>query len=320
MQKRVFIIAEAGVNHNGSLGLAIQLVDAAAKAGADAVKFQTFDAASLALPNTRKVAYQLETTPADESHFQMLKQLELSKDDHQRLFEHCAKRKIEFISTPYDINSADFLNKLGVQKFKTASADIVDLPLHSFLSGTGKDVIVATGMATLGEIEEVLGLYANKSKISLLHCVSNYPCSTESLNLRAMVTLRNAFNVEVGFSDHSVGSLASTLSVALGGRVIEKHFTLDKSLPGPDHKASCEFAEFAELVGSIRATELALGDPSKRCQPEEAEMASVSRKSIVLNTDVKKGEELTLEHIALTAWNRAVCKGNKTHCGPETVI
>lgn len=299
MNNYVYIIAEAGVNHNGNLNMAFQLVDAAVKAGADAVKFQTFTAAALVSPVTQKVAYQMDTTPHEESHYDMLKQLELSKKEHRLIFDYCGEKGIEFISTPYDIESAKFLNELGVQTYKTASADIVDLPLHTFLSKTGKKIIIATGMATLGEIEEVLSLYPDKSKITLLHCVSNYPCSIESLNLKAMQTLKRAFNVNVGYSDHSIGSLAATISVALGGTVVEKHFTLDKTLPGPDHKASSDFLEFTELVDSIRAAEVALGLPKKHCQAEEAEMAKVSRKSVVLSKNIKKGERLTEDHIAL---------------------
>jgi N-acetylneuraminate synthase len=299
VNNQVFIIAEAGVNHNGNLDMAFELVDEAVKAGADAVKFQTFTAESLVSPTTQKVKYQMETTSHEESHFDMLKQLELSKEEHRLLFKYCDEKGIEFISTPYDVESAKFLNELGVQTYKTASADIVDLPLHTFLSKTGKNVIIATGMATLGEIEEVMHIYPDKSKITLLHCVSNYPCSIESLNLKAMQTLQNSFNVNVGYSDHSTDSLAATISVALGGTVVEKHFTLDKTLSGPDHKASSDFSEFSELVGSIRAAEVALGAPTKVCQVEEAEMANVSRKSIVLSKNIKKGERLTKNHIAL---------------------
>lgn len=299
MNNHVYIIAEAGVNHNGNLDMAYKLVDAAVKTGADAVKFQTFTAEALVSPMTQKVAYQMDTTPHEESHFDMLKQLELSKKEHQLLFKYCVKKGIEFVSTPYDVESAKFLNELGVQTYKTASADIVDLTLHRFLSETGKKVIIATGMATLGEIEEVVNIYPDKSKITLLHCVSNYPCSIESLNLKAIQTLKHAFNVEVGYSDHSVGSLAATISVALGGSVVEKHFTLDKTLPGPDHKASSDYLEFSELVDSIRSAEVALGSPAKLCQAEEAEMAAVSRKSIVLSRNVKKGEIITEDHIAL---------------------
>ena len=299
MNNPVFIIAEAGVNHNGKLDMALQLVDAAVKVRADAVKFQTFTAAALTLPLTQKVAYQMDTTPNEESHYDMLKRLELSKKEYQQLFKYCVEKGIEFISTPYDVESAEFLNKLGVQTFKTASADIVDLTLHKFLSKTGRNVIIATGMASLGEIEEVVNLYPDKNKITLLHCVSNYPCSIESLNLKAMQTLKGAFSVNVGYSDHSIGSLAATLSVALGATVVEKHFTLDKALPGPDHRASSDCLEFSKLVDSIRAAEVALGVPTKLCQAEESEMAAVSRKSVVLSRDVKKGERITEDHIAL---------------------
>ena len=299
MSNQIFIIAEAGVNHNGSVDTAFQLVDAAAAAGADAVKFQIFNAEALVAPSTQKVRYQMETTPNEESHYEMLKKLELTKKEHQQLFNYCIQKDVEYISTPYDIESAKFLDDLGVQTFKTASADVVDLNLHGFLSKTNKNVIIATGMATLGEIEEVMNLYPDKSKVTLLHCVSNYPCSIESLNLKAMHTLANAFHVSVGYSDHSIGPLAATLSVALGASVVEKHFTLDKTLPGPDHRASSDFSEFSELVNSIRAAEVALGAPTKICQREEAEMAAVSRKSIVLSKSLKKGSKVKKEDITL---------------------
>ena len=295
----IYIIAEIGVNHNGDMKLAYQLIDAAVKAGANAVKFQTFTAEKLVSPSTQKVAYQMDTTSSEESHYDMIKQLELSEKDHGLLFKYCASKNIEFISTPYDSESVGFLDALGVHTYKTASADIVDLMLHESLAKTGKNIIIATGMATLAEVEEVVNIYPDKNKITLLHCVSNYPCSLESLNLKVMHTLKYAFNVKVGFSDHTVDSLAAVISTSLGATVIEKHFTLDKNLPGPDHKASSTFSEFADMVTSIRATEIALGEPTKRCQSEEMQMASISRKSIVLSKDMAKGEKITREHLTL---------------------
>jgi sialic acid synthase SpsE len=292
--KPCYLVAEIGVNHGGDVALARRMVDAAKQAGADAVKFQTFTAERLALRSTPKVDYQKTTTAAEESHFEMLKQLELSEAGHRELLDYCHTAGIDFVSTPYDIDSARFLLSLGVSQFKTASADIVDLPLHEFLAGTGKPVMVATGMATLGEIDEAVQCYgdAGRKRLALLHCVSNYPCSDQSLNMRAMRTLADAFRLPVGFSDHSIDHQAAVIAVALGARVIEKHFTLDKALPGPDHKASSTPDEFATLVNAVRRAELSLGSPLKRCQSEEACMARVSRKSVVTLAPIARGQYL----------------------------
>jgi N,N'-diacetyllegionaminate synthase len=290
-----FLIAEIGVNHNGDISLARQMVHAAKQAGADAVKFQTFTAASLALPGTSKVLYQQSTTASDETHFDMLRRLELGKAEHLELADLCSSLGIEFLSTPYDIDSARFLNELGVKMFKTASADLVDLPLQQYIASTGKPAIVATGMAGLGEVEPVVEIFENAGNphLVLLHCVSNYPCSDVSLNLRAMNTLAQAFSLPVGFSDHSEGYLAAAISVALGAKVIEKHFTLDKTLPGPDHRASSTPEEFAQLVLNVRRAERVLGHPRKARQAEERQMAEVSRKSLVLARAFHAGEVLT---------------------------
>ena len=301
MIKKVLLIAEIGVNHNGDLVLAKEMIKAAKECGADAVKFQTFSAESLASADTPKVKYQESTTASSETHFQMLKKLELSRDDHYDLNEYCKDSDIKFLSTPYDIVSAEFLNSLNIEMFKTASADVVDIPLQKFLASTGKPVIVATGMASLGEIEYVTNIFqdASNENIVLLHCVSNYPCSDSSINLKAMNTLQTAFQLPVGFSDHSDGSLAASLSVAFGAKVIEKHFTLDKSMAGPDHRASSTPEEFCELVRKVRQSEAILGSPIKSCQEEERQMASVSRKSIVLSRDCSKGTIIEADHLTL---------------------
>jgi N,N'-diacetyllegionaminate synthase len=290
----VYIIAEIGVNHNGDVDLAKKLIDAAKLAGADAVKFQTFTAEALASPDTPKVSYQVGTTSIHESHFEMLKRLELSQDEHRELMIYCQKAQIEFISTPYDISSANFLDSMDIRFFKTASADLVDLPLQRYIASLGKPTIIATGMATLGEIERVVQIYEDLGNphVILLHCVSNYPCSENSLNIRAMNTLAAAFALPIGFSDHSEGNIAAVLSVAMGAKVIEKHFTLDKGMVGPDHKASSNPEEFVDLVSKIRSAELILGKPRKICQPEERQMSAVSRKSLVLSRSVKKGDVL----------------------------
>ncbi len=292
---QVYLIAEIGVNHNGDMGMAHEMVLAAKRAGADAVKFQTFTAAALVTRGTPKVRYQEETTSRDETHYEMLRKLELGKSEHRDLVAFCAMVGIDFLSTPYDIDSAQFLTELGVKMFKTASADLVDLPLQHYIASTGKPAIVATGMAGLGEVEQVVNIFekAGNPHLVLLHCVSNYPCSDASLNLRAMNTLAHAFSLPVGYSDHSEGFLAAVISVSMGARVIEKHFTLDKTLPGPDHKASSTPEEFAELVQNVRRVERMLGSPRKACQAEERQMAEVSRKSLVLARAMRAGETLT---------------------------
>jgi sialic acid synthase SpsE len=300
--ERCYIIAEIGVNHGGNVSLAKEMIIAAKDAGADAVKFQTFTAETLVSIDTPKVKYQETTTDVGESHFDMIKALEFKRDDHLPVMEFCQSLEIDFISTPYDVDSADFLNSIGVTIFKTASADIVDLDLHHYLARLNKRVIIATGMSTLGEIEDATKIYQAHNtldQVTLLHCVSNYPCQHESLNLRAMQTLANAFGTAVGFSDHSTGSIAATVSVALGATVIEKHFTLDQSMSGPDHKASSTPAEFSELVQSIRTAELCLGMLNKVVVDEELQMRSVSRKSLFLKKDIPKGQTISNDDICL---------------------
>ena len=296
-----FLIAEIGVNHNGDVNLAKKLISSAKSSGANAVKFQTFKATSLVSPGTPKVKYQLNNSSDDETHYQMLQRLELSHEAHYELFQYCHDLKIDFISTPYDIDSAQFLLKMGVSFFKTASADLVDLPLQSFIAASGLPAIVATGMASLGEVERVVNIYEGmgNENIILLHAVSNYPCSDESLNLRAMCTLSKAFSLPIGFSDHSEGYLGAVLSVAMGAKVIEKHFTLDKSMEGPDHKASSTPFEFSELVHNVRRAEKILGSAKKICQNEEREMSIVSRKSLTLAKEIKAGEIITDSDIVL---------------------
>ena len=298
---KCYLIAEIGVNHNGNLELAKKMIFEAKKAGANAVKFQTFTATSLVSENTPKVAYQIDTTSPDQSHFEMIKELELSKENHIALFDYCKSLDIEFLSTPYDVESANFLIDLGVNLFKTASADIIDYHLHEFIASTGKPTLIATGMASLLEIEKVLEIYKSKNNdnILLLHCVSNYPCSDYSINLRAMKKLKDIFNIPVGYSDHSIGSLAASLSIAFGAKVIEKHFTLDKSLSGPDHKASSTPEEFKELVDNVKRAETILGNNQKIRQQEEEQMALVSRKSIFLKYELNEGHILKKEDLKL---------------------
>lgn len=295
------IIAEIGVNHCGDIALAKRMILAAKESGADAVKFQTFSAKKLATKKTLKVPYQLQFSSADESHFEMLEKLELSYKAHEDLYEFCLKANIEFLSTPYDVESAKFLTSLGCNLIKTASADIVDIPLHEYLASTNLKVLIATGMATLFEVELCLNIYGMKNLqyITLLHCVSNYPCSDHSLNLNAIKTLRNKFNCDVGFSDHSAGNEAALISRALGATVIEKHFTTNKSLPGPDQRASSNPVEFSELVKLIRRGEVMLGNADKLCQPEELQMSLTSRKSLTLNKSLSAGSIIRREDLIL---------------------
>ena len=299
---QIFIIAEIGVNHNGDMILAKEMIDAAVQSGADAVKFQTFRAESLVSMGTPKVEYQKRTTSSDETHYEMIKKLELSLNDHFVLKDYCKEKEISFLSTPYDLESARFLHEeINVEMFKTASADLVDIPLHDYIASSGKPSLVSVGMANLGEIEKTLSTYDSKNhhNIVLLHCVSNYPCADESLNMKVLTTLRQAFQLPVGYSDHSVGNEASILAIALGAQVVEKHFTLDKKLDGPDNLASSTPEEFKQMVKSVRRAEVMLGSPIKSCQSEELQMSQVSRKSIVFAQRVEAGTVLKSEHLTL---------------------
>lgn len=299
---KCFVIAEIGVNHNGDLALAKQMISEARLCGADAVKFQTFSAKKLVSLNTPKVAYQEHTTRPEQSHFDMIKSLELSEEQHIILNNYCKELNIQFLSTPYDTDSAIFLdNIIGVPMFKTASADIVDLRLHKYLANSKKPTMISVGMATLPEIEDVLELYrgAGNRDVVLLHCVSNYPCKPESLNLRVMETLRSSFGLPVGYSDHSEGNTAALMSLGLGAVVIEKHFTLDQTLPGPDHKASSTPREFTTLVQSVRLGERILGSAQKKCQAEEYQMSKIARKSMHYRSDLTAGTILEEQDIVL---------------------
>ena len=296
-----YFIAEIGVNHNGNIKLAKKMVNAAKNSGANAVKFQTFKADTLVTPKTPKANYQKSSTSFKESHFDMIKSLELNKEKHKILKKYCKIKKIDFLSTPYDLESAKFLSKIGCKQIKTASADIVDLELHAYLAKTKKSVIISTGMSSLEEIDECIKIYKkHKNKnIILLHCVSSYPCSLKALNMKVLPLIESNFNCAVGYSDHSIGHEASVISVALGGRVIEKHFTTSKKLKGPDHKASALPWEFKKMVDEVRKAESIIGLPIKKCQNEEKEMSKVSRKSLTLNLTLKKNQILKRKHICL---------------------
>lgn len=296
-----FIIAEAGVNHNGDQKLAKQLVDVAVEVGADAVKFQTFNAERLVTPDAPKATYQLETTAASESQLEMLRRLELSPEVQRELMDYCRQRGILFMSTPFDEESADFLAELPVEVFKIPSGEITNLPFLGHVARKGKPMMVSTGMSNLGEVETAVRTIhtAGNQDLVLLHCVSNYPAQPRDANLRAMLTMAAEFSVPVGYSDHTPGIEVALAAVALGACVIEKHFTLDRTLPGPDHQASLEPQELDALVRGIRTVESALGHGRKEPAASEADIAAVARKSLVAARDMPAGVRLTDEMIAV---------------------
>lgn len=290
----VFIIAEAGVNHNGSLDLALRLVDAAKASGADAVKFQTFRADLLATRSARKAPYQERTTANAESQFEMLQRLQLDAAAHQRLIDHCRQIGIQFLSSPFDTQSADLLATLDVPLYKVPSGEITNLPFLQHLAGKGRPLILSTGMSTLGEVEEAVQVLqaAGATQLTLLHCVTEYPAPYAEVNLRAMQTLKSAFGLPVGYSDHTPGIDIAIAAVALGAEVIEKHFTLDRLLPGPDHSASLEPVEFRQMVAAIRHVEAALGTGIKAPAPCELPNLLIARKSVVAARSLPAGHQL----------------------------
>ena len=320
----VLIIAEAGVNHNGEKDKAIALINAAAKAGADAVKFQTFNAERLAAMTAPKAAYQNRTTDASQSQLEMLKQLELPVEWHKELRDHASRLGIQFISTAFDLDSLAFLESLDLPFYKIPSGEITNGPLLLAFARTDKKVILSTGMATLGEVEQALAILAwgylqpeapgslaeiwqhwstpeagdiIAQKVSLLHCTSQYPTPLDEVNLRAMDTLSNSFGLPVGYSDHTQGGLIPVAAVARGAEIIEKHFTLDRELPGPDHKASLEPDELIRMVEEIRSIEVALGDARKRPQPSEWDTRSAARQQIIATSPILKGEVFSFENM-----------------------
>ncbi len=286
-----FVIAEAGVNHNGDMTLAHRLIDAAVETGADAVKFQTFKAERLASPAAAKAAYQTRTTDAAESQLAMLQRLELTPADYAALKSHCEQRGIVFLSTPFEEESADLLERLGVVAFKLPSGEVTNLPFLRHVARKVRPIIMSTGMSEMDEVTAAVDAIATAgpAPLALLHCTSAYPADPAESNLRAMATLTTAFNVPVGFSDHTPGSAVAIAAAALGATIIEKHFTLDRELPGPDHKASLEPGELAAMIAGIRSAQLALGDGVKRPQPGESDTARVARKSIVALRDLTAG-------------------------------
>ena len=300
VSNKTFVIAEIGVNHNGSVKTAKKLILCAKKNKADAVKFQSFNADRLAFKHTPKVKYQKKNSKKNETHYQMLKKLQLSEAQHLEIINFCKRKRIEFLSTPYDVEDAKLLARHGIKKFKTSSADLTDYFLHNFLSRNAKKVIISTGMSTLKEISNTLKIYnKKKTKIILLHCISNYPCSDKSLNLNNITTLKNTFKLPVGFSDHSSNKLAVITAMGLGCRVIERHITLSKKMKGPDHFASDDPEQFKKYVQLIRNNEKILGDFEKKKQKEEVEMLKTSRKGIYYLNDLKKGKKVTSKNLFL---------------------
>ena len=296
----VFVIAEAGVNHNGDIKMAIRLIDEAVECGADAVKFQTFKTEMLVSKSAEKPEYQKRTVP-NKSQYQMLCDLELTENEFTVISNYCNEKGILFLSTPYDQQSADMLVRLGVTVFKVSSADITNLPLLSYLAKYQLPIIISTGMSNIGEVEEAVNCIENENNydIALLHCSFNYPTPYKDINLLAIKTLQNAFNYPVGYSDHSVGYEVAIASIGLGARIIEKHFTLDRTLPGPDHAASLEPVELKEFIKAIRNVEDALGDGRKRPVGGEIANRIISRRSIVATTDIDVGQVIENYMVAL---------------------
>lgn len=324
---KTFIIAEAGVNHNGSINMAYELIDVAAEAGADAIKFQTFKAESIVTRDAQKAGYQKKAGSSEETQYDMLKKLELSEEAHALLIEHCQRKGIMFMSTPFDIESVDFLvDTLGLGMIKIASGEITNAPLLFHIARKKTPVILSTGMSSLGEIESALSVlafgylglngqpnqenirtayYSNegqaclKELVSLLHCTSEYPAPFQDVNLKAMDTMRECFGLNVGLSDHTNGIAIPIAAVARGARIIEKHFTLDRKMEGPDHKASLEPNELKAMVSSIREVEMALGSPLKQVTPSELININTVRKSVVASCDIDQGELFTEHNLSI---------------------
>ena len=301
--KKSFIIAEAGVNHNGSLDLAKKLIDVAAQAGADAVKFQSFKAEKLVSKNAPKAEYQKETTDASESQFDMIKKLELDEKAHQILIAHCKSKNITFMSTPFDSESVILLDQLGLEVYKIPSGEITNLPYLQQIGALRKKIVLSTGMANLAEIEAALEVLTKSgtdmNDITVLHANTQYPTPMEDVNLSAMQTIGNAFKVKFGYSDHTLGIEIPIAAVALGATVIEKHFTLDRTMEGPDHKASLEPNELEAMVKAIRNVELAMGNGIKTPSKSEKPNMVIARKSILAGDTIKKGDIFTEQNLAI---------------------
>jgi len=297
------IIAEAGVNHNGSIELAKKLIDVAAQAGADFAKFQTFKAETLVTQTADKAEYQKEITNTDESQFEMIKKLELDRKTHEELIDYCKTKDIQFLSTAFDHKSIELLAELNIPLFKIPSGEITNLPYLRHIGSMGKLIIMSTGMSTLDEVRDALNVLiesgTEKEQITILHCNTEYPTPMKDVNLKAMITIRDELGVNVGYSDHTLGIEIPIAAAAMGATVIEKHFTLDRTLPGPDHAASLEPHELKEMVSAIRNIEKAMGDGIKKSSPSEIKNMSIARKSIVAKKPIKKGELFSEENLTI---------------------
>jgi N,N'-diacetyllegionaminate synthase len=297
----VFIIAEAGVNHNGSIELAYKLIDVAKESGANAIKFQTFKAENLLVRDAEKAEYQKQSDNLNESQFDMIKKLELDVDDHKNLIDYCDSKGITFLSSPFDIDSLNLLNELNLEIIKIPSGEVTNLPYLRHIGALNKSIIISTGMSNLQEIGDALNILVNagtpKDKITVLHANTMYPSPMEDVNLKAMKSIRDKFNISVGYSDHTLGFEVDIAAVALGASVIEKHFTLDKKMIGPDHSASLDPNELKSMVIAIRNIELAMGDSVKKMTESEKPNIGVARKSIVAKKNIKKGEVFTSKNL-----------------------
>lgn len=300
---KVFIIAEAGVNHNGSLNTAKKLVDVAVNAGADAVKFQTFNAELVVSKYAPKAGYQKVATGKDESQLEMIKKLELDFNAHKELLRYCLKKKIIFISSPFDLESIDLLNKLGLKIIKVPSGEITNLPYLRKVGALKKKIILSTGMSKFMEVKQAVDILVKsgtkKKDIAVLHCNTEYPTPMRDVNLKAMQTIGNKLGVAIGYSDHTLGKEVSLAAVAMGAAVIEKHFTLDRNMSGPDHRASLEPAEFSDMVKMIRNIESAFGTGEKKLTISEKKNLAIARKSIFAASPIKKGEKFTEKNITV---------------------
>ena len=301
--KSIIIIAEAGVNHNGSIELAKKLIDIAAEAGADFVKFQTFKAEILVTQTADKAEYQKEITDTDESQFAMIKKLELDRKTHEKLIDYCKTKDIQFLSTAFDHDSIDLLDELNIPLFKIPSGEITNLPYLRHIGKMGKPIIMSTGMSTLDEVHNALNILiesgAEKEQITILHCNTEYPTPMKDVNLKAMLTIKDEMGVNIGYSDHTLGIEVPIAAVAMGATVIEKHFTLDRNMPGPDHAVSLEPEELKAMVTAIRNIEKAMGGGEKKPSSSETKNISVVRKSIVAKMSIKKGELFTEENLTV---------------------
>jgi N,N'-diacetyllegionaminate synthase len=330
---KIFIIAEAGVNHNGSIELAKKLIDAAVEAGADAVKFQTFKAESIISKFAPKADYQKKNTEHNESLLDMLKKLELSYKDFKDLKKYCDNKGIMFLSTPFDLDSALFLKNIGLEIFKIPSGEITNYLLLREIGSYGKNVILSSGMADLGEIEDAIDVLVDfgtsRRNITVLHCNTEYPTPYKDVNLKAMITIKKAFNIKVGYSDHTHGIEIPIASVAMGAEIIEKHFTIDNKLEGPDHKASLEPEELKAMVDAIRNIEKAMGDGVKKPSKSELKNKDIVRKSIVAKKPIRKGEAFTEDNLTVKRpgtgtspmkWNEVIGRKAGKYYDKEEII